>query len=168
MFVLGLLILAAVVVGAVELVLANRTGIDFKMWNQTWHVDAFWLAAMGAAGLLGVVVAVWFMRVSMARTLRLRAERRELAAENERLAKRAAQPRAAQAPGKAYPAAPAYAAPATAPPAPPTPGAPAAQAPAAEPAVADRPVAYAGRGAHSATGDGTTKHHRFFSRNSDH
>jgi hypothetical protein len=97
MFVLGLIILAAVVVGTVELVLANRSEITFKMWDQTWQLDAFWLAVMGAVLLLATVIALSLMRASMARHRRLRTERRSLAEENRMLAERA---------GTSYPAAP--------------------------------------------------------------
>jgi hypothetical protein len=89
MFVLGLIILAAAVVGAVELVLANRVEMTFKMWNQTWQIDAFWLAVMGAVLLLAAVIALSLMRASMARHRRLRAERRSLAEENRVLSERA-------------------------------------------------------------------------------
>jgi hypothetical protein len=98
MFVLGLIILAAVVVGAVELVLANRSEITFKMWDQTWQLDAFWLAVMGAVLLLATVIAFSLMRASMARHNRLRSEHRALAEENRVLSERTA---------TSYPAAPA-------------------------------------------------------------
>src|SRR5437879_6042734 len=55
MFILGLLVLAASVVAAVELVLANHAPIDFHMWGWTWHFDAFWLAVIGAI----IVTAAW-------------------------------------------------------------------------------------------------------------
>jgi flagellar biosynthesis/type III secretory pathway M-ring protein FliF/YscJ len=86
MFVLGLLVLAAAAVAAVELVLANRGAVDFHMWNQTWHLDAFWLVVIGAAALLATVIALALMRASMKRYRRMRMERRELAEDNRRLA----------------------------------------------------------------------------------
>ena len=89
MLVLGLFILAAAAVGGVELVLANRQPVVLRMWNWTWHIDAYWLAVIG----LVLVVLAWIglgaMRFGMLHQLRLRRERRELEAENARLAERA-------------------------------------------------------------------------------
>jgi uncharacterized integral membrane protein len=90
MFVLGLILLAAAVVAAVELILANHGPFTFHMWSWTWHFDAFWLAVIGAI----VITAAWLglvaMQMGFARGARLRRERRRLAAENEMLARRAA------------------------------------------------------------------------------
>jgi uncharacterized integral membrane protein len=127
MFVLGLLVLAAAAVGGVELVLANRDPVVVHMWNWTWHVDAFWLAVIGAVVITAIWLALGAMRVGFGHTRRLRRERRELAAENRELAKRARSaearpvtrpladsPPAQAQPYPAAPAAPAATAPATA------------------------------------------------------
>lgn len=156
MFVLGLLILAAAVVFAVEFVLANHSGVTFRLWNQTWTLDKFWLGVMGAAFLLAVVIALACMRMSLARSRRIRAERRELAAENERLASRAKHT-AATPSRKEYPPAPAAAAPQATYPAPP-----------AGPATdADgRQIAYAGAPMQPPVEEGA-RHHRFFGRHNN-
>jgi hypothetical protein len=86
MFVLGLLVLAAAVVGSVELILANQQPLTVHMWNWTWHVDAFWLAVIGAVLVTAAWLALGVMRVAFVHTMRLRRERLELAAENKRLA----------------------------------------------------------------------------------
>lgn len=88
MFVLGLLVLAAAVVGSVELILANRQPVTLHMWNWTWHMDMFWVAVIGAALITAAWLALGAMRVAAMHQVRLRRERRELAAENERLAAR--------------------------------------------------------------------------------
>ena len=161
MFVLGLLILAAAVVFGIEFVIANDSGhITFKLWNQTWSMDAFWLGVMGAVFLLAIVVAFMFMRGSMVRGMRMRHERRELAAENERLAARAKHAAPPAMARKDYPAPPAGA---TAPPAA-YPTAP--PAPAATTDADGRQVAYAGAPAANGAPE-NTRHHRFFSRHSD-
>jgi hypothetical protein len=89
MMLVGLILLAAAVVGAVELALANRVTITVHMWNGTWHVEAAWLALAGAVLLLAAVIGLTFIRLGGARAHRLRRERRELAAENRMLAERA-------------------------------------------------------------------------------
>ena len=161
MFVLGLLILAAAVVFGIEFVIANDSQVTFKLWNQTWSMDAFWLGVMGAGFLLAVVIAVGLMRMSVARSTRMRAERRELAAENERLAARSKH--SATAPSrKEYPATTAYAPPAGAT----APAGYAAPPPAPVPTDAQgRQVAYAGS-APAPTEEANGRHHRFFGRHS--
>src|ERR1700722_13933039 len=89
MFVLGLLVLAAAVVGGVELVLANRQPVVLSMWNWTWHIDAFCLAVIGAGLVVLAGIGLGAARLGLRHTRRLRRERRELAAENARLAERA-------------------------------------------------------------------------------
>lgn len=88
MFVLGLLVLAAATVAGVELVLANRSPMDFHMWNWTWHFDAFWLAVIGAAVVTAAWLALGLMQMSFAHARRVRRENRELARENRMLAER--------------------------------------------------------------------------------
>jgi len=164
MFVLGLLILAAAVVLAVEFVIANDSSITFSLWNQSWTMDAFWLGVMGAGFLLAVVLAFMLMRGAMARSLRMRSERRELAAENERLAARAKHAAPTPVARKDYPAPPP--APTTAPASTPATAPPAY--PAAPPAHGTtddgRQVAYAGTAPAPAQTEDGGKHHRFFSR----
>ena len=156
MFVLGLLILAAAVVFAIEFVIANDSSMTFKLWNQSWTMDAFWLGVMGAGFLLAIVVAVMLMRGSLARSWRLRSERKELAAENERLAARAKHAAPTPVARKDYPTPPpAPAATPAYPAAPPAPGAPGMT-------EDGRQVAYAGAPART---EDTGRHHRFFSRN---
>jgi uncharacterized integral membrane protein len=89
MILVGLILLAAAVVGAVELALANRGSIAVHMWNGTWHVEAAWLALAGAVLLLAAVIGLMMMRAGGGRARRLRRERAELAAENRMLAERA-------------------------------------------------------------------------------
>lgn len=88
MFVLGLLVLAAAVVGSVELILANRQPVTLHMWNWTWHLDMFWVAVIGAVLITAAWLALGAMRIAARHQVRLRRERRELAKENERLAAR--------------------------------------------------------------------------------
>jgi hypothetical protein len=100
MIILGLLLLAAAAVGAVELILANGGGdpkIPVHMWGWTWHVDAFWLAVAGAAIMLVALVGLAMLKSSGRRARRLRRERKNLTAENRRLAKRANVAEATQA-----------------------------------------------------------------------
>ena len=92
MFLLGLLLLAAACVAAVELILANHSQVTFTMWNQHYTFDKFWLAVIGAAIMLAALLGLWMMSGSAARQRRIRRERKELAAENERLSKRVATP----------------------------------------------------------------------------
>lgn len=121
MFVLGLLLLAAACVAAVELIIANHAQISFTMWNQHWHIAGYWLAVMGAAIVVAGLMGLWLMSGAAARHRRIRRERKELAAENKRLAERVPAtpaPRAAVPTNRAgnYPPASEY---------PPAPGAPA-------------------------------------------
>ena len=89
MIILGLILLAAAVVAAVELVIANDDAqVAVHMWKWTWTVDAFWLAVAGAVILAVALLALTFLRAGSKRGRRLRRERRELRAENRRLAKK--------------------------------------------------------------------------------
>jgi hypothetical protein len=89
MFILGLLVLAASAVAAVELILANRGAMDFNMWNWTWHFDAFWLAVIGAIIVTAAWIGIGLMQIAFAHARRMRREHRALAAENRMLAERA-------------------------------------------------------------------------------
>ncbi|MFN2519062.1 MAG: hypothetical protein ABR604_08490 [Jatrophihabitantaceae bacterium] len=89
MMILGILLVAAAAVAAVELVLANHAQVDFHMWRWTWHFDALWLAVVGAAILACALLGLAMLKAGGGRARRLRRERRELAVENRRLAERA-------------------------------------------------------------------------------
>jgi hypothetical protein len=90
MIIVGLLLLAAAVVAAVELVVANDDAqITVHMWRWSWTVDAFWLAVAGAAILVAALLGLFMLKAGSRRQRRLRRERRELAKENRQLAKRA-------------------------------------------------------------------------------
>lgn len=90
MIIVGFVLFAAVVVIAVALVVQNPAAVSVHAFNQWWNVDMRWLVVAGLAltaiGLLGLGM----MRLGGARYLRLRGERRVLAAENKRLTKRVA------------------------------------------------------------------------------
>lgn len=86
---IGLLLLAAAAVAGIELVLANRDTVTVRMWNASWNVEAFWLAAAGAALLLVALIGLAALRLGAARRRRLRRRQRELAEENRVLAERA-------------------------------------------------------------------------------
>jgi hypothetical protein len=88
MFVLGLLVLAAAAVAAVELVLANRGAVDFHMWNQTWHLDAFWIAVIGAVIVTAAWIALGLMQIAFAHARNVRRANRQLVAENRMLSER--------------------------------------------------------------------------------
>lgn len=88
MFVLGLIVLAAAVVGSVELIIANTQPVTLHMWGWTWHFDAFWLAVCGAVLITAAWLGLGAMRIAAVHQMRIRREHKELAAENERLAAR--------------------------------------------------------------------------------
>jgi uncharacterized integral membrane protein len=149
MIVLGLIFLAAAVVAAIELVVANDSAqVTVHMWRWSWTVDPFWLAVAGAVILAVGVLGVLMLRAGGKRGRRLRRERRELRAENRRLAKRAEQVQPAQAPlvgGKSRDDQTSAGTPTGAPTAKPSPaGAPTATAvpPGAPTATPTRPAAY--------------------------
>ena len=89
MIILGVLLLAAAAVAAIELILANHSQFTLHMWRWTWHFDAFWLAVGGAAILAVALLGLSMLKVSGGRARRLRRERRDLTSENRRLAERA-------------------------------------------------------------------------------
>jgi len=113
MIILGILLLAAAAVAAVELVIANdEHQTVFHMWRWTWQIDAFWLAVVGAAVLFVALLGLGMLKASGGRTRRLRRERRDLASENRRLSERAdvaESTPAARAEGYAHPGDPAAA-----------------------------------------------------------
>jgi hypothetical protein len=92
----GLILVAAAAVVGTEMILANRETLTVHMWNATWHVSAFWLAVAGAAVLLVAMFGIAIAQGGATRRMRLRRERRQLAAENKVLAERAARAETAQ------------------------------------------------------------------------
>lgn len=96
MIILGFVLFVAAVVIAAALIVQNPTTVTVQVFNESWNVDLRWLVVAGLAltaiGLLGLGM----MRLGSVRYMRLRGEHRKLAAENKRLAKRAA---AAETPG---------------------------------------------------------------------
>jgi uncharacterized membrane protein YciS (DUF1049 family) len=111
MIIVGFVLFAAAIVIAATLIVQNPAVVTVHAFNQSWDVHLRWLLVAGLAltaiGLLGLGM----MRLGSARYLRLSGERRKLAAENKRLAKRAAAadsaPQAASGgqPGEPVPAA---------------------------------------------------------------
>lgn len=97
MIILGFVLLVGAVVIAAALIVQNPNTVTFQLFNQSWNIDMRWLVVAGLAltaiGLLGLVM----MHLGSVRYMRLRSERRKLAAENERLAKWAAVARPASA-----------------------------------------------------------------------
>lgn len=90
MIIVGFVFFVAAVVLAAALIVQNPATVTVHAFNQSWTVDMRWLVVAGLAltaiGLLGLGM----MRLGGARYTRLSGERRALAAENKRLAKRAA------------------------------------------------------------------------------
>jgi uncharacterized integral membrane protein len=93
--VVGLILLAAAVAVALVLVVQNRgTPVDVHAAGHTWAVHPYSIVlaglAIGFVGLLGLTM----MRAGAGRVHRLRRERAELLAENERLSNALADPTA--------------------------------------------------------------------------
>ena len=90
MIIVGFVLFVAAVVIAAALIVQNPAMVTVHAFHQSWNVDMRWLLVAGLAltaiGLLGLGM----MRLGSARYVRLSGERRKLAAENKRLAKRAA------------------------------------------------------------------------------
>jgi hypothetical protein len=89
MFILGLLVLAASAVAAVELILANRGPMDFHMWSWSWQFDTYWLAVIGAIIVTAAWIGMGLMKIAFGHARRIRREHRALAEENRLLAERA-------------------------------------------------------------------------------
>jgi uncharacterized integral membrane protein len=89
MIIVGFVLLAAAAVVAVALIIQNPGPVTVHAFTWSWNVDMRWLFVAGLAltaiGLFGLAM----MRMGSARYLRLRRDRKVLAAENERLVKRA-------------------------------------------------------------------------------
>ena len=154
MIIVGFVLLAAAAVVAVALVIQNPATVTVHAFNGSWDVDMRWLFVAGLAltaiGLLGLAM----MRTGGAHYLRLRRDRKLLAAENQRLIERAGanhgrrrdpqtEPRVSAEQRAPMPAAPMPAAPMPAAPMPaaPMPAAPMERPPAARPAPASAPTA---------------------------
>jgi uncharacterized integral membrane protein len=90
MILVGFVLFAAAIVIAVALIVQNPATVTVHAFDESWNVDLRWVLVAGLAltaiGLLGLGM----MRAGSGRYMRLRGERRALAAENKRLAKRAA------------------------------------------------------------------------------
>ena len=90
MIIVGFVLFAAAVVIAAALIVQNPATATVHAFNQSWNVDLRWLVVAGLALTAIGLLALRVMRLGSARYLRLSGERRKLAAENKRLAKRAA------------------------------------------------------------------------------
>jgi len=90
MIIVGFILLVAAAVVAIALVVQNPSTVTVHAFNSSWDVDMRWLVVAGLAltaiGLFGLAM----MRIGGSHYLRLRSERKVLAAENKRLAERAA------------------------------------------------------------------------------
>lgn len=86
MIILGLLLVAAAAVFAVELIMANDGQIAVHMWRWTWNVEAFALAVTGAALIVACLLGLILLQAGGRRARRRRRERRALAAESRDLA----------------------------------------------------------------------------------
>ncbi|HEY3715500.1 MAG TPA: LapA family protein [Jatrophihabitantaceae bacterium] len=128
MIIVGFILLVAAAVVAIALVVQNPSTVTVHAFTWSWDIDMRWLVVAGLAltaiGLFGLAM----MRIGGAHYLRLRSERKVLAAENKRLSERAAADNRTRggyqtAPRTGAVSAPAPVAP-TAPPAPPPVAAP--------------------------------------------
>jgi uncharacterized integral membrane protein len=88
MIIVGFILLAAAAVVAVALVIQNPSTVTVHAFKWSWDVDGRWLVVAGLALTAIGLFGLWMMRIGGSHYLRLRAERRRLAAENKRLAER--------------------------------------------------------------------------------
>ena len=90
MIIVGFILLVAAAVVAIALVVQNPSTVTVHAFKWSWDVDMRWLVVAGLAltaiGLFGLAM----MRIGGSHYLRLRSERKVLAAENKRLSERAA------------------------------------------------------------------------------
>ena len=90
MIIVGFILLVAAAVVAIALVAQNPGTVTVHAFTWSWDVDMRWLVVAGLAltaiGLFGLAM----MRIGGSHYLRLRSERKVLAAENQRLSERAA------------------------------------------------------------------------------
>jgi hypothetical protein len=89
MIIVGFVLFAAVVVIAAALIVQNPAAVTVHAFNQAWNVDMRWLLVAGLALTAIGLIGLGMMRLGSAHYMRLRGERRVLAAENKRLTKRA-------------------------------------------------------------------------------
>ena len=89
MIIVGFILLVAAAVVAIALVVQNPSTVTVHAFKWSWDVDMRWLVVAGLAltaiGLFGLAM----MRIGGSHYLRLRSERKVLAAENKRLSERA-------------------------------------------------------------------------------
>ena len=90
MIIVGFILIVGAVVVAAALIIQNPATVTVHAFNQSWNVDMRWLLVTGLALTAIGLFGLGMMRLGSARYLRLRGERRALASENKRLAKRAA------------------------------------------------------------------------------
>jgi uncharacterized integral membrane protein len=90
MIIVGFVLLATAVVIAAALIVQNPATVTVHAFNESWNVDMRWLLVAGLALTAIALFGLGMMRLGSARYMRLRGERRALASENKRLAKRAA------------------------------------------------------------------------------
>ena len=90
MIIVGFVLFAAAVVIAGALIVQNPATVTVHAFHESWNVDLRWLLVAGLALTAIALFGLGMMRLGSARYLRLRGERRALASENRRLAKRAA------------------------------------------------------------------------------
>jgi uncharacterized integral membrane protein len=87
--ILGFVLFVAAVVIAAALIVQNPANVTVHAFNQSWNLDMRWLFVAGLALTAICLLGLGMMRLGNARYMRLRHERRKLATENKRLAKRA-------------------------------------------------------------------------------
>jgi uncharacterized integral membrane protein len=90
MIIVGFILFVAAVVIAAALIVQNPATVTVHAFHESWNVDLRWLLVAGLALTAIGLFGLGMMRLGSARYLRLRGERRALASENRRLAKRAA------------------------------------------------------------------------------
>lgn len=96
MVAIGFLLFAAAVVVAAVLVLQNQGGtpVQVHALGHTWMLHQYWILTAGAILAFTAVIGVKLMCAGAACTRRLRHERDELLAENNRLNGRSPDPQA--------------------------------------------------------------------------
>jgi hypothetical protein len=89
MIVIGFVLFAAAVAIAAALIVQNPATVTVHAFNGSWNVDMRWLLVAGLALTAIGLIGLGMMRLGSASTMRLRGERRVLAAENRRLTRQA-------------------------------------------------------------------------------
>lgn len=90
MIIIGFVLFAAAVVIAAALIVQNPATVTVHAFNQSWNVDMRWMFVAGLALTAIGLIGLGMMRLGSAHYMRLRGERRVLAAENRRLSRRPA------------------------------------------------------------------------------